>query len=152
MRQEKMKKIIERNARETRFKNEFYIFEESAEVVAEEKGLKVIYPKNNELFIDIDDEDQLDGFERRINDLLETFENNFFNGLDIIKKVSSSGAPHYHIVVSLYKDDEAIVLNDWQRVCLQFLLCSDPIKETLSVYRILAGVKNPSILFEKKED
>ena len=144
--------IIQEGKREIRIKNELYVFEESAEAVAEKRGLKVIYPKKNELFIDIDDEIQLRGFYRRADELLESFENTFFDDLDIIKKESSSGAPHYHIIVSLYRDDKPICLNDWQRVCLQFLLCSDPIKETLSVYRILAEVKNPSILFEKKED
>ena len=78
-------------------------------------------------------------------------DNCLFDGIEEEVTPSSSGYPHCHIVLQLFKDGRAISLNDWQRVALQFVLSSDPVKEILSVYRILADVKNPSILFEKKE-
>jgi len=58
---------------------------------AEEKGLKVVYPKDTELLLDIDTEEQMQLFEERAEYL------NQFLPIDFEIKQSQSGHPHYHI-------------------------------------------------------
>jgi len=127
-----------------------YIFSQVAEEEAANRGQIVKYPARNELFIDIDNTFQLEMFNRRFNDL-SAIPNELFDDAKVTETPSRSGFPHLHIIVSLIKNKRRIKLTDWQRVALQFALGSDPVKETLTVYRILAEVENPSILFEKPE-
>ena len=127
-----------------------YIFEEVAEEEAARRGQIVRYPKRNEIFIDIDEYSQIDIFNKRYCDLL-AIPNSLFDEIKVIHKQSRSGGHHQHLICSLFKEGHRVQLTDWQRVALQFVLGSDPIKETLSVYRILAEVKNPSILFETEK-
>jgi hypothetical protein len=125
-----------------------YIFSESAEKAAAIKGLRVIYPKRNQLFIDIDSKEQLWLFQKRLHDI-QMLDNKLFDDFKTTQTESVSGYPHFHIVLSLYKVEKMVQLDDWKRVALQFMLASDPVKETLTMFRILSGIENPSILFEK---
>lgn len=124
-----------------------YIFSVAAGQVAADRGQIIKYPARNELFIDIDDNSQLEMFNRRFSDLF-ALSTELFDDYKVVETTSRSGLPHRHIIISLTKNNKRIKLTDWQRVALQFALCSDPVKETLTVYRILTGVKDPSILFE----
>lgn len=145
-----MSLLQNKDATNIRIHDELYVFEESAEQTAKDRGLVVRYPRKNELFLDIDTEEQKESYFKRKGELLGAIDNYLFDKL--VEKIvtSSSGPPHCHIILRLYKDGKPANLNDWQRVALQFTLSSDPVKEILSVYRILAEVKNPSILFEKE--
>jgi hypothetical protein len=145
-----MSLLPNKDATKIRIHDELYIFEESAEQTAKDRGLVVLYPRKNELFLDIDTKEQKENYFKRKEELLGAIDNYLFDEIHQSITSSSSGEPHCHIILKLYKDGSPVALNDWQRVALQFTLSSDPIKEILSVYRILAEVKNPSIFFQIK--
>ncbi len=110
--------------------------------IAAEKGCVVRVPGPRELFIDIDSEEANANFERLLKacppGLVERFE----------RAPSPSGAPgHYHVVVLLSRD----VKSDTERVLLQAVLGSDPMRELLSWRRIENGSDSASvsIFFER---
>ena len=128
-----------------------YFWEEKAADVAKQRGLIVKYPEINQIFLDIDTVEQIAVFQKRMDDLTYVqIGNSLFDNIESEITESSSGNPHYHIVLSFTKNGRRINLNDWQRVALQFMFGSDPIRETLTIYRILNGIENPSLLFEKE--
>jgi len=108
---------------------------------AEKKGLDIIYPKENELLLDIDTEEQMKIFEERAEYLNEFFP------IEFEIRQSQSGHPHYHIIISLSED---ILLDNTERIFLQLFLGSDPTREFLSYLRILKGEDLPTLLLEKK--
>jgi len=112
------------------------------EALAAAKGLRVRYPQPNELFIDIDSAEAYAQFKR----LREVFE----RGEPIVGTTiaaSPSEAPgHYHAIVTLRRD-----VLPRERVMLQALLGSDPMRELLSYRRVIAG-SDPeavSVFFER---
>lgn len=121
----------------------------SAEDVAEERGLIVVYPKPNEIQIDIDSEEQFVEFERRL-----AFFDEFFWGKDLTydKKVteSASGYPKRHITMA-FKDRE---FNHYERMVYQAALNDDPKRTFLGLARIFSGKSTnpPTTLFERSEE
>ena len=111
---------------------------------AEEKGLKVVYPKDTELLLDIDTEEHMQLFEERAEYL------NQFLPIDFEIKQSQSGHPHYHIYVTL--EDRKGPLADVERIFLQLFLGSDPTREFLSYLRVLSGEELPTLLLEKNNE
>mgnify|MGYP000533654303 CR=1 FL=1 len=113
-----------------------YNFDESAEKVANERDQIVVYPKDNQLQIDIDN-----------NEDFEVFENNM-GALDldchIAIKPSKSGLPNRHITLTF--DDRTF--SEYERIALQFALGSDPMRECLNIMRLEHGVEQPTRLFE----
>jgi len=118
----------------------------SAEEVAEERGLIVVYPKPNEIQIDIDSEEQFVEFQRRL-----AFFDEFFCGkdqtYDLRSNESASGYPKMHITMA-FKDR---TFNDYERMVYQSALNDDPKRTFLGLARILNGKSNnpPTTLFEK---
>lgn len=119
--------------------NDLYDLEEYRETAAEKAGCSIVYPKNNELQIDIDTHDDYARFEAAIE--------NMPGGLvfSVVEKSSRSGIPHKHITVTLSKN-----FSDLEKIALQFMLGSDYIRESLSVSRVLHGIEKPTCFFEKE--
>lgn len=138
----KVPKLREAEAMDLKQEEQQYDFDISSAEAAKELGLVVVTPLPNELFIDIDTPEQFLTYKRRIRELRA------YLRIRTSMHPSKKGLPHRHIYVSLYDGNGPFNLDDWQRICLQFLLASDPVRETLSVYRILSGVKGPTRFFE----
>ena len=129
---------------------ELYDFDRDADEIAEEKGCYVVFPKQNQIQLDIDTKEQSEMFTKRLAD----FSNTTFLTFEVVSKIkSSSGKPHHwHITIDVFENDEPRKLSETERICLQFSLGSDPVRETMNVMRMFRGVKNPTRLFEKKPD
>lgn len=113
---------------------------EHAEEQAKAKGCVVVEPKPNELFIDIDREEDLEFFHKNI--------------VHVAKRCSltvemrpSLRKGHFHVVVR-FADRELML---WERIAFQAVLGSDRVRELISVFRLLDGDKAPTLFFEKPE-
>ena len=58
---------------------------------------------------------------------------------------SKSGLPHRHITITFSKDK---IFGEWERIALQFMFGSDPVRESMNVLRAVAGEEKPTRLFE----
>lgn len=108
--------------------------------LAEAQGLKIVYSKPDELFLDFDPEEQLRDVDVRAEKLAEwgALSN---EGKTI--RVSKSGRPHRHVRYTLTR-----AFTPTERILMQMFLGSDPIKEGMAFKRILTGVTdNPIRLF-----
>ena len=114
------------------------------EVAAEQakaKGCKVVVPKSNELFVDIDCEEDLER-SRKYLVHIQRMEKCSYRITE-----SPSGRPgRYHVVVTLERDVEPM-----ERILLQALLGSDRVREVLSWQRLRRGEKLPTLFFEKED-
>ena len=106
------------------------------------KGCVIVLPKDEELFLDIDDEFSLRVFYDnvwRLDDLVAGFR----------RAPSPSGKPgREHITVTLSRP----VRDAFERIMLQALLGSDRLHETLSWWAASRGIENPTVFFEKARD
>jgi hypothetical protein len=115
-----------------------------AEAYAKERGLICVYPEPNELFIDIDQEFELDHFEWAFSMFQQ-----LYPGAEEVTKPSKSGeAGHFHITVILPFE----IKSPEQRVMLQAILGSDPKRELLTLKNIAEGDKTPTLFFEVPEE
>jgi hypothetical protein len=111
---------------------------------AEAKGCVVVVPTNRQLFIDIDSKAALNDFWRCWSVFREQEQ---LHNEDMVRSDSPSGEKHHeHIVITLKRDLES----DEERIMLQALLGSDPMREMLSWKRVKLGDKTPTLFFEKK--
>lgn len=124
---------------------EFYRDSDSTEGVikqAEANGADVLFPEGNELFLDLDTEEQWNELPGRLNRLSQLFRQHF----EVTRVVpSNSGLPHRHVTVSgPYGEsyDPAV------RAGLQLYLGSDPVREVLCMRRCHWGLDNPTIFIE----
>lgn len=118
--------------------SEFHVnFEDSAKA-AKELGCVIREPKANELFVDIDNDDDFVVFTNHVNMLS-----------DIVKSVkvtpSKSGGARKHAVVTLNRKVKSLT----ERVMLQAILGSDRTRELFSFRRIEAGNRRCTLFFEK---
>lgn len=105
------------------------------------QGFSVKYPASSELFIDIDNEQQLATFQANIKVLDQEF------GASYIITPSKSQTPgRYHAVVTMKLDVTSI-----ERIALQAALGSDPLRELLSIFRIKRGIEPATIFIENGE-
>ncbi len=115
----------------------------SPEAIAAAKGLRVVYPASSELQIDIDSTEQLNTFWR----LLAVFaRNRSVTGVRVSPSPSGRDG-RYHVTVTLGVN----LVDAMQRVCLQSLLGSDPVREMLSWERVLNADPHPTLFFELPE-
>lgn len=121
-----------------------YPDDENAEKVAAALGLVVVYPKPNELQLDLDSDAAYKLFAKRFAEL-------DLAGKGVTTKTcfSKSGHPHRHVTVVFAAD---VVFDEWQRLALQSALGSDPIREYLNTKRLMEGVPHPSRLFMKPDN
>jgi hypothetical protein len=119
---------------------------EETERVAEEKDWNLLFPAENEIFIDIDREE----------DTLR-----MYYGYEVIKQFysdakitrytpSPSGKPgHFHVVINLGEGEK---LKESERLILQASCGSDPKREILGFMHLARGERQVSRFFEKKEN
>jgi hypothetical protein len=107
---------------------------------ATKKECVIVRPKPNELFIDIDNENQLESFKKAIGVFIKTHLCTY----EMIP--SSSGKPnHFHIRVTLGGE----TVDARTRILYQAVLGSDPVREVLSLLRLERDDPMPTIFFEK---
>ena len=107
---------------------------------AKDNGLDVVFPKPSELQVDIDSDA---AYERYCGVLDRLLHHLPFVTESITP--SRSGYPKRHIVLTLREP-----VTDVQRIALQAILGSDPVRELLSLKRIENGDPHPTLFFEKK--
>ena len=108
----------------------------------EAHGFRVVSPLENELFIDIDSEEQMKIFTSRLTERVRKE----IGVVEWTANPSKSGLPKRHITVTLDKGWLPL-----ERVFLQLYLGSDPTREYLSLFRIINGDPEPTLFFEKKD-
>ena len=112
----------------------------NAEEAAAAKGLVIVYPQPDELFLDIDDAASLETFGKHspiLGDLITGYRT----------EPSPSGDPFkYHVTVKLSRP----VKDAFERIMLQALLGSDRLHEILSWSAATNGAVQPTLFFEKK--
>lgn len=115
---------------------------DAARTAAEAKGLVVVEPKPNELFVDIDDDASLVVFTEHVAAVKA-----LLPGTTYRLRPSPSGTPgRFHATVVLSR--EVMTL---ERICLQALLGSDRLHELLSWVSYSNGNKTPTVFFERPE-
>lgn len=106
----------------------------------EAEGFVIVYPKDNELQIDIDNDVHYEAFLRSWaifgRDIPEAW---------LEEHPSKSGLPRRHITVSLPFNIDA-----WQRIAFQGALGSDPVRELLSAMRLHRGSVPATLFCERK--
>lgn len=108
----------------------------------ESKGMVVVTPKPNQIFIDIDTEEQYN----RYNVMFGIVSKNIASVFKVYDEPSPSNKPfHRHIIIELPFD-----VSEMERLVYQAVLGSDSIKEFLSLLRIYAGELPATLLAEKK--
>ncbi len=114
---------------------------EAAEEAAEKKGLVVVTPAANELFLDIDSAEDAALFDKHVKIFGTLVES-------VRRAPSPSGLPgREHITVTLVRN----VDGPEERIALQAVLGSDRLHEALSLARAFGGAETPTVFFEKPE-
>lgn len=130
---------------ETRhFHDMSYEFDVMAEKVAASRGQVVVYPGPCEIQLDIDSVDQLSDCKERI---LRMIQMDVFPANANVVVTNSKTEGHYHLTMTV--SDKP--LTEWQRIALQAVLGSDPMREYLNCMRAMTGVENVTRLFETPE-
>lgn len=114
--------------------------DQDPEAVASELGCEVVTAGPYDVFVDIDDRNDLKHMDRVLN----LFEKHGFS-LEFAKEtVSKSGNVHVYLRASR-------ALTDIERVAIQACLGSDRLREAFSVLRIVNQTKAPpTVFFEKR--
>ena len=108
---------------------------------AKKNGWDVALPKNNQLFVDIDNTQDLVRFYKLRDTLLQNW-----GILSTTINPSKSGIPdRMHIVVNLAEQIDPIT-----RIALQACMGSDRTREILSLVRVKTGDPHPTLFMEKK--
>jgi len=105
-----------------------------------EDGFQIFVPEKNELQIDIDSHINKELFLQRIERIKEEFD----GGVSYISYPSKSEG-HEHIIVTLDLD-----FTNAQRIAMQLVLGSDPIREMLSLFRDFRGDPCSTLLARKE--
>lgn len=114
-----------------------------ADVNKTSKGvLKIVYPKDDELFIDLDSESAYGNFQERFQYVKVVSDE--WGSASYKTTPSKSGLPKRHVVIRV----PGKVFSDYERLALQFAFGSDFIREALSAFRGACGNKNLSVFFE----
>jgi len=110
---------------------------------AAENNLDVVFPEENQLFIDIDDYRSMEEFSRNRDIIHEVY-----GIVETRVSDSRSGYPKRHLVVVLNKKITSVM----ERLALQAILGSDRRREANSLRRhLLYGEQTPTLFFEVKE-
>lgn len=107
------------------------------------KGLTVLEPKEDELFIDIDDNESKEIFERRWPAIADAL------GMSILYRYPSRNKDEKTMFIGehiIIRTGQA--MSDEMRIAFQALLGSDWIRERISLSRIILGIPKPTLLVE----
>ena len=104
-----------------------------------ERGVKVVEPAENELFVDIDSHEAFGVFHANIRSMGALVENH------AATLSPSRKAGRYHVTVKLSRP----VKDNFERILLQLLLGSDVSREMVSFREATLGLKLPTVFFEK---
>lgn len=109
--------------------------------LADENGWRVVLPRPNQLFLDIDDDASYEDYCKQ----LERFQD-YICGAEVESMTpSKSGKPgKHHIVLKLERDVTA-----GERIVFQLMLGSDRTREVLSYVRLMNNDPHPTLFFEK---
>lgn len=121
-----------------------YDFDKECFEVAEEKGLRVVFPEANQLQIDLDTTEAYEEFQKRFERWEWKKTHGGPPGMRVMPSVS--GLPHLHVTLT-FEDRK---FTEVERILLQTALGSDPTREFLNAMRYFSGVKKPTRLFERK--
>lgn len=106
-----------------------YDAEREPEEVAQGLKLRAVFPKPNELFLDFDTQKQWEDFSRKAEIVMRSLPSFVYT-----VAWSKSGEPHRHVTCTIGRD-----VSPLERVALQAILGSDPIREALTYVRIRKG-------------
>ena len=112
-----------------------------AKLVGESRGYKVVFPKDNELQIDIDNNYDCNKF-AKVFDFMETI-----ISIKSIHSTPSKTPDHQHITIVL-RDP----VTPLERIALQAILCSDYKREILGYRDYKAGDNTPTLFYEKQNN
>lgn len=117
------------------------IFRDKTDAIrtAEEKGLTCIFPRNNELTLDIDE-----GMDVRLNIIGVLAQNRILVLADL---TTTSAGGNAHVYFRLDREFTPL-----QRIALQACLGSDPTREVLSIIRDDAQSNYPTAMFETTDE
>jgi len=131
-----------------------YKLDEDPDATAAKKGLDIRYANEDELLIDVDTDEAYESVKRRLECIGNAIaprmtEKHLAKEWDpmIQEYPSKSGLPHRHLIITL----PSWKMDKWERICLQFMLGSDFVREGLSVLEALIGQERPTYFFELKE-
>lgn len=120
----------------------FYDLHREPEEVARNLNMQVVYPQNNQLQVDIDDEESYKLFCERFDNLSPFFGK---ENINIVDTPSKSGLPKRHITITVSN----WYFTEVNRLLLQVLLGSDSNREWLGCLRVLDIGKSKTCFFEK---
>ncbi len=106
---------------------------------AAELGLEVVIPAANVLTVDIDSPNVSPTFYKVLRNI-----ENYFTVTKVIWTRSNSGNLHAYVTLSE-------PLNDLEKIILQSILGSDPLRELFSLARLKKGLELPILMFEKED-
>ncbi len=146
MTKEDLKKVSKSEADEASL---YDMSDEAANKVAKSRGLIVVYPKDNQIQIDIDGLLQYNEFKERLEKLFDAaLDTDLYKISNIQEIPSTSGLPNRHIYITFqYK-----TFTPQERIWFQSVLGSDPMRELLDTKRLIGGMTDkPTRFFEKPE-
>lgn len=106
----------------------------------QEDGYEIVYPKANQLLIDLDSPEDFEKFRKQLKSLKKEFA-----GIQVFVKPSRNGLPGRHATVVMPFDMESE-----ERIAWQAALGSDPFRELMSLFRIHRGDSHPTIFVENQ--
>jgi len=113
------------------------------EQMAKEQNCKVVYPRANQLQLDIDSQEAQD-MHLQLLGLFSADPLRAFSMVNYTATPSKSGLPHRHVTITLQND----LMDDYERIMMQALLGSDRKRELISLRRLLNGEKRVTRFFE----
>jgi len=123
---------------------------QSVEDAAQKLGLIAMFPRANELTLDIDQPFDSTGVCSEFDRIDEVLERNNFYIVSVLHTKSKSG--NTHVWIRFRWTSVGFHITDCHRIALQAALGSDPVREAISVIRSLHGSLYPSALFETPEE
>jgi hypothetical protein len=112
---------------------------------ADELGVAVVWPQDNELFIDIDNSEDFKIFFKHFDRLNEHFVKEGLSPATYRDHFSKSGYPKRHVVVIL----PVKVKNELERLAMQAFLGSDRMRELVAWVRLQHNPDHhPTVFFE----
>lgn len=108
---------------------------------AENLGLAIVFPKDNQLQLDIDNDEAMEQFEK-LRDVVE----HHFGITDVEVHPSKSGLPKRHVTITMPTN-----MATRDRILIQACLGSDRTRELLSYLQVLNGDAHPVLFIERPE-